>query len=141
MDDYERTTVRRDVVEDPVVERPAGAGYTTSERRVVHEGPSGGEMARRLVALVFGILQALIILRIVLLLLIANRDNSVVSFILSVTDPLVEPFRGMFRLDRVAASGAVLDIAAVVALVGWTLIEALIIAILNIGARRPTETV
>jgi hypothetical protein len=43
----------------------------------------------------------------------------------------------MFQLDRVTAdSGSMLDIAAIVALIGWTLIEALVIALLSLGARR-----
>ena len=45
------------------------------------------------------------------------------------TDPFVEPFRGMFALDKVTADqGSVFDVAALVALVGWTLIETLILA-------------
>jgi uncharacterized protein YggT (Ycf19 family) len=89
------------------------------------------------VILLFGILQGLLILRIILLLLIANTGNEVVSLILGITDPFVEPFRGMFQLDRVTAdSGSMLDIAAIVALIGWTLIEALVIALLSLGARR-----
>jgi hypothetical protein len=47
----------------------------------------------------------------------------------------------MFALNRVAADqGSVLDIAAIVALIGWTLIEALILAAIRIFTRRP-ETV
>ncbi len=43
----------------------------------------------------------------------------------------------MFQLDRVTAdSGSMLDVAAIVALIGWTLIEALILAVLSLGARR-----
>jgi uncharacterized protein YggT (Ycf19 family) len=103
----------------------------------VRHGPSGGEVIRRFVMLLFGILQGLLILRVILLLLIANPGNDVVSLILSLTDPFVEPFRGMFQLDRVTAdSGSMLDIAAIVALIGWTLIEALVIALLSLGARR-----
>ena len=49
----------------------------------------------------FGILQALLILRIILLLLVANPGNDIVDFIFSVTQPFVEPFIGMFSLDRV----------------------------------------
>ncbi len=57
-----------------------------------------------------------------------------------VTQPFVEPFAGMFSLDRVKADqGSVLDIAAIVALIGWTLIEALILAALRIFERRPAE--
>jgi uncharacterized protein YggT (Ycf19 family) len=90
------------------------------------------------VTFAFGILQALLILRIILLLLVANQANDVVSFVLGVSDPFVEPFRGMFQLDRVTADmGSTLDIAAIVALIGWTLLEALILAGLRIFSRRP----
>jgi hypothetical protein len=100
-------------------------------------GPTPGEMIRRVVMLLFGILQGLIILRIVLLLLVANQSNEIVAAIINFTDIFVEPFRGMFQLDRVSADqGSVLDVGAVVALIGWTLIEAVVIAALSIGARR-----
>jgi len=104
---------------------------------VVDDRASSGEMVRRLVMLAFGILQALLILRIVLILLVANPGNEVVAFVLGVTDPFVEPFRGMFQLDRVGSdAGSVLDVAGGVALLGWTLIEMLVLAALSIGARR-----
>ena len=57
--------------------------------------------AARIITFAFGILQSLLLLRLVLLLLIANPGNDVVGLILGVTDPFVEPFRGMFALDRV----------------------------------------
>jgi uncharacterized protein YggT (Ycf19 family) len=133
MDGYERTTTTTDPAVDDVPRR----GSVTTEREVAGPTASAGDVLRRAVAILFGILQALLILRIILLLLVANRDNSIVQFVISATDPFVEPFRGMFQLDRVGArNGSVLDVAAVVALVGWTLIEALVIAILGIF-RRP----
>lgn len=138
MTDYDRTTVRETTTAEPVMARD-----TYERDRVVtressyRSGPSGGEVIRRFVMLLFGILQALLILRIILLLLVANQGNDIVSLILGVTDPFVEPFRGMFQLDRVTADqGSTLDVAAIVALVGWTLIEALIVAVLSLGARR-----
>jgi uncharacterized protein YggT (Ycf19 family) len=109
----------------------------TPERVVT--APSRADTVRRLVFLVFGVLQALIVLRLVLLLLGANEANDLVAFVLGVTDPFVEPFRGMFRLDAVSgASGSVLDIAAIVALVGWTLVEALVLGIVGLVDRRAT---
>jgi len=91
----------------------------------------------RIVAFLFGILQALLILRIALLLLVANQDNDIVAGVLSVTDPFVEPFRGMFRLDEITGQrGAVLDVAAIVALIAWTLVETLILAVLRLFGRR-----
>ena len=55
------------------------------------------------------------------------------------TDPFVEPFRGMFRLDEVSgAGGSVLDVAAIVALIAWTLVEALVLGIVALADRRST---
>ena len=86
-------------------------------------------MASRIVTFAFGILQVLLILRIILLLLVANPGNDVVGLIFGITQPFVEPFIGMFSLNRVEADqGSMLDIAAIVALIGWTLVEALILA-------------
>jgi hypothetical protein len=130
--DYDRTVVRETAaIDDPVASRDRVV------TRSYRSGPTAGEVIRRFVILLFGVLQALLILRVILLLLVANPGNDVVSFILGATDPFVEPFRGMFRLDRVTADqGSVLDVAAIVALIGWTLIEALVVALLSLGARR-----
>ncbi len=139
----DRTTVRETTAEPVVARDPVGnpAPYAAERVRTtetsVRRGPGGGEVIRRFVILLFGILQGLLILRIILLLLIANKGNDVVGLILGVTNPFVEPFLGMFKLNRVTAdSGAMLDIAAIVALIGWTLVEALVIALLSLGARR-----
>ena len=118
------------VVEQPVVREVADP---------VVPALSPVDTIRRVVWLVFGVLQALIVLRFVLLLLGANEGNDVVAFVIGVTDPFVEPFRGMFSLDTVSgASGSVLDVAALVALVAWTLVEALILGIVGLADRRTT---
>jgi uncharacterized protein YggT (Ycf19 family) len=112
----------------------------TTDATYVPAGPEPVVTAARVVTFAFGVLQAVLILRIVLLLLIANPGNDVVALILNVTDPFVEPFRGMFSLDRVASDeGSVFDVAAVVALIGWTLVELLVLAGLRIFARRPSQ--
>ncbi len=138
MTDYDRTTVRETTtaVDEPVVARPATSDRVVTREATYRSGPTAGEVVRRFVMLLFGILQALLIIRIVLLLLVANHSNDVVALILGVTDPFVEPFRGMFQLDKVTAGRSMLDLAAVVALIAWTLIEALIVAVLGLGARR-----
>ena len=87
-------------------------------------------------------LQAALILRIILLLLVANTSNDIVALIINITDPFVEPFRGMFSLDRVTADqGSTFDVAALVALIGWTLVEALILAALRIFNRESAQAV
>jgi uncharacterized protein YggT (Ycf19 family) len=132
MNDYERTTVTREQV-DPVTTRGTVVRRTS--------GPGPLTVMQRALALIFGVIQALIVLRIVLLLLIANRNNDIVMAIMNTTDVLVEPFRGMFRLDHVNTQvGAVLDVAAIVALIGWTLIEGLVLAVLRLGDRGTVET-
>ena len=132
MNDYERTTVTREQV-DPVTTRGTVVRRTS--------GPSPLTVMQRAIALIFGVIQALIVLRIVLLLLIANRNNDIVMAIMNTTDVLVEPFRGMFRLDHVNTQvGSVLDVAAIVALIGWTLIEGLVLAVLRLGDRGTVET-
>lgn len=162
MDEYERTThsIRTEEVvpvdppvvaapapvyaDGPAVQSPAQAlppravmsNRVTTEQQYTHTGPTGLELARRIVTLAFGVLQALLIIRIVLLLLVANRDNDIVQFILGVTSPFVNAFRDMFTLNQIGSKGSVLDVAAIVAIIAWTLVELLIIAVLNLGTRR-----
>jgi len=150
MTDYERTTTRQTTTVDPTAARaytdPAAppaqaASVRTTERAYVTAGPSGAKTAARVVTFLFGVLQAALILRIILLLLVANPGNDIVSLIFTITEPFVEPFRGMFSIDRVVAGDSRLDIAALVALIGWTLVEALILAALRIFDRQATEAV
>ena len=143
MTDYQRTTTTETQAADPTVApAPAATSVRTTESAYVPAGPGGATVASRIVTFAFGILQALLILRIILLLLVANPGNDIVDFVFGITQPFVEPFVGMFSLDRVEADqGSVLDVAAIVALIGWTLIEALILAAIRIFSRRPAEAV
>jgi uncharacterized membrane protein len=129
---YDERTVRTE--EDPVVDR----GTAVVERRTVTRSPSGGELVSRVVILIFGIIQVLIILRIVLLLLNAREGNDLVSFILNTSQIFVSPFNGILNVDNLKSGGSVFDVAAVLALLGWTLLEGLILAALNIFRREPS---
>jgi len=153
MTNYQRTTTRETDLANPVtqpyqnppsagVPTPAVSSVKTSESAYRPAGPDGATVAARVVTFAFGILQALLILRLVLLLLVANPGNDLVQAIFSITQPFVEPFIGMFSLNRVVADqGSILDVAAIVALIGWTLLEALILAGLRIFSRRPAEAI
>jgi hypothetical protein len=112
-------------------------GSAVVERRVTRT-PSGGEVAGRVVMFLFGIVQVLIILRIVLLLLNAREGNDLVSFILNTSQIFVAPFNGMLNVDNLHSGGSVLDVAAVLALVGWTVLEALILAAVGVFRREPS---
>ena len=128
---YDERVVRTE--EDPVVDR----GTAVVERRVTRT-PSGGELAGRIVILIFGIIQVFIVLRIILLLLDAREGNDLVSFILNTSQIFVGPFEGMLRTDALKSGGSLLDIAAVLALIGWTVVEALILAAVGIFKREPS---
>ena len=109
-----------------------GGGYAAP----VAYSPGPLYYARRVVVLLFGVLMALIGIRVILLLLGANQDNGLVTFVMNVTEPFIAPFRGIFTLDQVSAIGrSVLDVGALVALVGYFLLMVLIIAILRIADR------
>ena len=112
-------------------------GSAVVERRVTRT-PSGGEVAGRIVVLLFGIVQVLIILRIVLLLLNAREGNDLVSFILNTSQIFVAPFNGMLNIDNLKSGGSVLDVAAVLALIGWTVLEAIILAAVGVFRREPS---
>ena len=128
---YEKRVVTRD---DPGSVAPAGTGVVVEQTTV---SPSGGEMLRRIVTLIFGIIQALIVLRIVLLLLNAREGNDIVQFILNASQPFVAPFIGIFNVDALKSSGSILDIAAIAALVGWTVLEAIVLWGVNVMRREP----
>ena len=100
-------------------------------------GPGGAEFIRRIVVLLFGLIQLSIVVRIVLLLLDAREANGLVSGILNVSQVFVAPFDGILRTDALHASGSTLDVTAIVALIGWTVVEAIIVAAVAIFRREP----
>jgi uncharacterized protein YggT (Ycf19 family) len=140
MTDYERTTTRETTSTDPYVPEQRADSVRTTER-ARSAGPGGAAVAARFVTFLFGVLQVALILRIILLLLVANPGNDVVQLILNITDPFVEPFRGMFSLDQVTAGDAKLDIAAIVALIAWSLVELLVLALIRVFDRRTVTEV
>lgn len=90
-------------------------------------GPGRPELGRRIVVLVFGLVQVVIGARIVLLLLDAREANGLVSGILNLSQVFVAPFEGILRTDALRAGGSTFDVAAVVAIVGWTVLELIVI--------------
>src|ERR1017187_9088264 len=108
------------------------------ETRRVTSTPSGSELARRLIVLIFGLIQLVIGLRVVLLLLDARTGNDIVSAILNISQVFVAPFEGILHTDALHAGGSTLDVAAVVAFVGWTVLEAIILWAVGIFRREPT---
>jgi hypothetical protein len=94
-------------------------------------------MTRRIIIFGFGLVQLLLGARIVLLLLDAREANGLVSGILNVSQLFVAPFEGILRTDNLHSAGSLLDVSAVVALVGITIIELVVLWAVGIFRREP----
>jgi hypothetical protein len=90
-------------------------------------GPGGSELTRRIVVLLFGLVQVVVGARVALLLLDAREGNALVAGILNVSQLFVAPFEGILRTDSLHKAGSILDITAIVAFVGITIIELIVI--------------
>jgi hypothetical protein len=115
---------------------PAGQEIVrTDSRRTARTGPENAELTRRVVVLVFGLIQLFIGMRVVLLLLDARTTNGLVAGILNLSGLFVAPFEGILRTNVLSSSGSVLDVAALLALAGWAVVEMVVIWVLAVFRR------
>jgi len=127
MVDERRVVTRTDVVA-PVT--PASVSQTEVTYR------SGGtNVLERLIIFLFALIQGLLILRIVLLLVAARQGNDLVALIYDLSDIFVAPFRGILGRDQIPAGSTDLDVAAIAALIGWTIVELIILGFLRVFRR------
>jgi hypothetical protein len=112
----------------------------TESRHTTSTGPGGAEFSRRMIVLAFGLIQLVLGARIVLLLLDAREGNAIVSTILGISEVLVAPFEGMLRTDALARGGSILDVTAIVAIVGWTILELVLIWVVGVFRHRSAGT-
>ena len=129
--------VDRTVVTGGPTVAPGHETVQTESSRVTRTGPGRSEMTRRIVVLVFGLIQIAIAARFALLLLDAREANGLVSAILNISQVFVGPFEGILRTNNLHASGSIFDVAAVVAFVGWTVLELIVLWVANIFRREP----
>jgi hypothetical protein len=131
-----------DQVDQRVVttEAPAATGQSITQTDTTHRsatGPAGPEFIRRIVVLIFGLIQLVIGLRFLLLLIDAREANGLVSGILNISQVFVAPFDGILRTDALHSAGSVLDLTAIVAIVGWTILELVVLWAVGIFRREP----
>ena len=101
-------------------------------------GPGGSEMTRRIVVLVFGLIQIVIGARIVLLLLDAREANGLVSGILNISQVFVGAVRGDPAHERPPLRRARSSTSPpIVAFVGWTILELIVLWAVGIFRREP----
>jgi YGGT family len=122
-----------------VTEGPAMGPETarTDITRTTTGRPGASELTRRVIILVFGLIQIVIGARVVLLLLDAREANGIVAAILNVSQVFVAPFEGILRTDSLHAAGSTLDLTAIVAFVGWTILEVIVLWAVGIFRREP----
>jgi hypothetical protein len=114
----------------------AGQQTTRSASRFVSRPrPQGEELIRRIIILAAGLIQLVIGARIVLLLLDAKTTSALVAAVYNVSDVFVAPFNGILQANVVKSASSVLDVSAVLALVGWTILEMVIFWGMNIFRR------
>ena len=106
----------------------------------VSAGPARGTSiwtATRVIALVFTVLEVLLLVRFAFKLLGANADQPFVSAIYGITEPLVAPFRGIFAQP---AGTPVVEIATLLSIVFFVLVAALIVALVRAYTGRRSES-
>ncbi|HEV2404434.1 MAG TPA: YggT family protein [Ktedonobacterales bacterium] len=93
----------------------------------------------RIIYFILGIIETLLVIRLVLKLLAANPNAGFSNLIYGVTNPLVAPFQGVFP-DAGAHSG-VLELAALLAIIVYALLAWGIVKLVELPRRRrPTPT-
>jgi uncharacterized protein YggT (Ycf19 family) len=122
---------RTDRTTEPGYVAPASA---VSHSEVTYQA-TGNTVLQRLIIFVFGLIQGLIVLRVLLLLVAAREGNALVAFIYDLSDIFVAPFRGILGQNVIAAGSTALDVAAIVALVGWTVVELVILGLVRVFRR------
>lgn len=115
-------------------------GYERRQR-VVESAPSTQQVLvsriSKFIWLVAGVVALLIAFRFILKLIAANPASGFASFIYGITDVLVAPFMGLTATP--AAGSAVVDIAAVFALVVYILVAWIIVRLFRILFTEPNS--
>src|SRR5581483_6581751 len=130
--DVPTTVVERDEVVlpprrvPPVVTEPA-----VVEPRVYRPF---GHQVNRVIWYLFGLLEGLLALRVILHAIGANPDNAFAAFIAAVTAPFVAPFRTLVADPRY--DGAVFEVTTLVAMVVYVLLAYAITRLIHIMSDR-----
>jgi YGGT family len=111
----------------------APTGATTDQTLTTAYDPYAGRRANsnrlvQAVYLVFGVMEALLVVRFVLRALAANADAGFAQAVYAITSVLVAPFTGLFGTPQIG-TGAALELSTLIALIvygaiGWLLARA-----------------
>ncbi|MGO8948778.1 MAG: YggT family protein [Ktedonobacterales bacterium] len=98
---------------------------------------SSTDRTTRIVYLVFGIIEVLIGIRVILELLAANPNAGFTSLLYTVTQPFVALFQGVFPSAQ--SQGSVLEVSSVLAIIVYALLAFGVATIVQIMAHRETR--
>lgn len=87
----------------------------------------------------FGIIEGLIGLRVLLKMMAANPNNPFAAFLYGITEPLVFPFQGLTA--EPAASGFVLELSSIIGMVVYALVAWALVKAIEVLLYRPRGTV
>jgi uncharacterized integral membrane protein len=109
----------------------------TVERQVVAErAVDGSVVARRAIYYIFGVIIALLILRLVLLLLAANQGAPFVDFVYNLSAVFAWPFFGIFSYQPTYGQST-LEISTLVAILVYALVAMGLGRLFTLGSRSP----
>jgi YggT family protein len=134
-----RDDVTGTVREESHTTRDAGGGVVDSAEVISSATPA--RRATEVIYLLFGIIDGLLLIRLVLKLLAANPLAGFSKFIYGLTDVFLAPFRNLLPTVG-GGSGAVLEMSTVIAiivyaLIGWALVRLVAIALFrNVSVSR-----
>ncbi|MGH2378611.1 MAG: YggT family protein [Candidatus Limnocylindria bacterium] len=119
---------------------PTTVTTTTRTPEVIHvqrdaPGHTSIWTATRVIALTLTVVETVLLARFALLLFGANANQALVAFVYAITDPLVRPFQGIFAQP---AGPPVFEVAAVLAVLFFLLLGALVVAVVRAVTGRRT---
>jgi uncharacterized protein YggT (Ycf19 family) len=124
---------------EPVNPQPIGGYAAPAPTRVEATAASGADRVALAVYVLFGILEGLLAIRILLKLLGANPDAGFSSFVYGLTAPFVAPFSGVFPTP--VTHNSVFEFSSLLALVVYALVGWGVVRLIQVFGQRQTTTV
>ncbi len=121
----ERVRDRERVYEGPV----APENELVMERASTYRRRAAARRVGQIIYILFGVLEALLIIRFALKLLGANPGAAFTSFIYGLTQVFVAPFEGVFPSP--ATNASVLEVSTLLAIIVYALIAWLIVSVID----------
>ncbi|MEO7003583.1 MAG: YggT family protein, partial [Ktedonobacterales bacterium] len=136
-------------VEQPYVEQPYVQRERVYERQAGPVRPVPANAAAspwyawrlsQIVYFIFGVIEALIFIRLVLRLLAANPDAAFTALMYQLSYLFVAPFEGVFP-SPATNKGSVLELSAILAIIVYALLAYFIARLIELAQRRRTPVV